>query len=70
MCQKEIPFAHGNALYCGNERKKTGCARKAFILRNKKWKKKIQYHKTSHRLKKMREYSRAYYLRKKARKVI
>lgn len=65
MCQKPIPYAHGNALRCGNERRKQGCAYKNYLIRNKRWKKDTKYHKTPHRLMKQRQYDRTRYLKEK-----
>lgn len=66
-CGCKLNKSHGNALRCGNEREKKGCAYKAYRERNRKWKIAHKYHLIRNR-EKMREYSRKYYKIKRIRK--
>ena len=60
MCKKKLPKSHGNRIRCGNERKKIGCAYKAYIERNKAWKSKTKYWEKPSRRIKARTYYKAY----------
>lgn len=59
-CGVELIFEHGLALRCGNQRKKTGCAYRAYLDKAKEWKKRVKYNQRPHRKIKILEYGRKY----------
>lgn len=56
-CQRKMPHAHGNALYCGNARKKTGCAHKRKMQRDNEWKTRVHYSQRPQRREYMKQFN-------------
>jgi len=63
-CGIELIGYHGNALRCGSERKKAGCAFEEYCKRNKAWKKKTKVW-LKRNPEKRKIYEHRYYLKKK-----
>ncbi len=65
MCHRDISLKNGNAIYCGSDRKKTGCSYKAKELAGKRWKKKVKYWTYPNIVEKNKIHARKYYLKSK-----